>query len=183
MRLVQDYGPSNRRGTMQSYATNRIRSFSLIGHGGVGKTSIADVLAAFTGATASLGRVDDHSSVLDDTPEEHKKGGSLATSYLTIESDGYKFHVVDTPEDGNFLHESRTALQAANGAVLVLSATAGVEVSTEQMNGFAAAQRIPRVLFINRMDKDSADHAIGDGRGRVRPGDAARAAAAPHRQR
>lgn len=137
---------------------SRIRSFALVGHGGSGKTSIGEAIAHTTGLHDRLGRVDDRTGILDVEPEEHRRGGSITAHFLTCEFDGYKIHVVDTPGDGNFLHEARGVLQGVNAAVLVVSAVHGVEVSTELVSSFAAAQDIPRAAFINGMDRDNADH-------------------------
>lgn len=143
---------------MQTYDMSKIRSFALIGHGGCGKTSLCDAMAFVTGLAERMGRVDDRTSMLDTEPEEHRRGGSIIAHFLTTEFDGFKIHVVDTPGDGNFLHESRGVLQGVNAAVIVVSAVHGIEVSTELVSSFAAAQGIPRAAFINCMDRENADH-------------------------
>ena len=143
---------------MNNYDSTKIRSLALVGHGGSGKTSIADAMAVSMGLTNRLGRVDDHTSLFDFEPEEHKRGGSTSASFLSGEFDGFKIHVVDTPGEGNFLHEARAALQGVNAAVIVVSAVDGVEVSTEHVSGYATNQGLPRAIFINKMDREHADY-------------------------
>ncbi len=143
---------------MTNYDSSKIRSLALVGHGGCGKTSIADAMAVLTGQTNRLGRVDDQSSLFDFEPEEHKRGGSISASFLTGEFDGYKIHVADTPGEGNFIHEARGALQGVNAAVIVISAVDGIEVSTEHVSGFATNQGLARAIFINKMDRENADY-------------------------
>ncbi|MBN2801298.1 MAG: elongation factor G [Deltaproteobacteria bacterium] len=142
---------------MQNYSTDKIRSFALVGHGGAGKTSMAEALAYTTGLNTRLGSVTDGTSLMDFEAEEQKRGGSISTSYLTTEFDGFKFHVADTPGDGNFLHEARTALQAVDGVIVVVSGVDGVEVSTEQMITATQNQNKPRAIFMNKMDRDYVD--------------------------
>ena len=139
---------------MKTYSTDKIRSFALVGHGGCGKTSIAEALAYLAGQNTRLGSVPDGTSIMDFEPEEQKRAGSIQMSFLTIERCDHKFHVVDTPGDGNFLHEARGALQAADTAVVVVSAVDGIEVSTEQMIAHAAAQGLHRAVVLNKMDRD-----------------------------
>lgn len=139
---------------MQAYSTDKIRSFALIGHGGAGKTSMAEAMAYLTGVNSRLGSVTEHSSLMDFEAEEQKRGGSISTAYLTTEFSGFKFHVADTPGDGNFLHEARTALQGVDGVIVVVSGTDGVEVSTEQMIAASQVQRKPHAVFINKMDRE-----------------------------
>lgn len=143
---------------MNNYDTSKIRSFALVGHGGCGKTSIADAMAVLMGHASRLGKVDDQTSLFDYEAEEQKRGGSISASFLTGEFDGFKIHVADTPGEGNFLHEARGALQGVNAAVIVISAVDGVEVSTEHVSGFATNQGLPRAIFINKMDRENADY-------------------------
>ena len=143
---------------MNNYDSTKIRSLALVGHAGCGKTSIADAMALNMGRAKRLGRVDDQTSLFDFEPEEHKRGGSTSASFLSGEFDGFKIHVVDTPGEGNFLHEARGALQGVNAAVVVISAVDGVEVSTEHVSGYATNQGLPRAVFINKMDREHADY-------------------------
>ena len=110
---------------MKHYESDQIRSIVLAGHGGAGKTSIGDALARTTGLNNRLGSVSDGSSMLDYEPEEKDRGGSLACSFLSCEYDDYKVHVVDTPGDGDFIHDAHLAMQAVDACVLVVSAVGG----------------------------------------------------------
>ena len=143
---------------MKSYETQSIRSIALAGHGGCGKTSLGEAIAYTCGVNTRLGSVSDNTSILDFEGEEQKRGGSISTSLLTVEYDGFKIHVLDTPGDGNFVHEARLALQVVDGAVLVVSAVDGVEVSTEQVSAHAANLGVPRAVFINKMDREHSDY-------------------------
>jgi elongation factor G len=149
---------------MTQYPSDKIRSVALVGHGGCGKTTIAETFAVLTGQTKTVGKAGHESSLMDFEVEEHKRGGTVKASFLTCEYDGYRVHVVDTPGDGNFLHEARVALNAVDAAVIVVSAVDGVEVSTEKMAAAAAGAGRPCAVFINKMDREYADHkqAISD---------------------
>ncbi len=137
---------------------NSSRSLALVGHGGAGKTQTADALARLTGLNTRLGSPGDGTSLFDFEPEEQKRGGSITSHMLSCEHDGMTFHVIDTPGDGNFLHDARICLQAVDAVVLVVSAVDGVEVSTERMSQAAAELGLPRAVFINKMDRERADY-------------------------
>ena len=134
-----------------------IRSLSLVGHGGAGKTSLADALARLTGQNSRLGNVMDGTSLFDTEPEEQKRQGSISSSFITCEFDGYRVHVADTPGDSNFLHDAELVTQVMDGAVVVVSAVDGVEVNTERIGATAARLNVPRAVFINKMDRERAD--------------------------
>ena len=142
---------------MKTYDPSHIRSFALIGHGGAGKTSIGDALARLTGLNNRLGSVSDKSSLLDFEPEEQERGGSVSVAFLTCEREGFKTHVIDTPGDGDFLHDGMVCLQGVDAAVLVISAIDGVETATEKMNEQAARFDLPRAIFINKLDRERAE--------------------------
>lgn len=143
---------------MTTFDTDRTRSFALVGHGGHGKTCMADCMALLMGKNTRLGKPDDETSLFDTEPEEHKRGGSISAHFLSGVWEETQLHVVDTPGEGNFLHEARAMLQAVGGVVVVISATDGVEVSTEQVFGFARNQGLARMVFVNKMDREHADH-------------------------
>ncbi len=118
---------------------------------------MADALARLTGQNTRLGSVLDSSSLFDTEPEEQKRQGSISSSFLSCDFDGYRVHVADTPGDSNFLHDGELVMQAVDGAILVVSAGDGVEVNTERMSTAAQEMGIPRAVFINKMDKERAD--------------------------
>ncbi|MDO8364585.1 MAG: elongation factor G [Actinomycetota bacterium] len=153
---------------MKSYPTDRIRNVALVGHGGSGKTTVAEALLARAGAVARAGRVDDGSSLLDTEPESIKRKMSLSLAVAPFEwkaTDGntYKVNIIDTPGYLDFEGEVDAALSVADLAVLVVSAVDGVEVQTELLWRKAAALGLPRMIFVNKEDKDRADfHSVLD---------------------
>jgi elongation factor G len=136
----------------------KIRSFALIGHGGAGKTQLADALARTTGKNTRLGTASDGSSLFDIEDEELKRGGSITSHLLSTEHGGFRYHIIDTPGDGNFVHDARACLQAVDAGVLVVSAVDGVEVNTDRTSRWAAELDLPRAVFVNKMDRERADY-------------------------
>ena len=143
---------------MKHYDSMNIRSFTLVGHSGAGKTSVADAFAYLTGLNTRLGSVADGSSLLDHEPEEKERGGSLTCSFLTCEFANHKFHVADSPGDGDFIHDAYLPLQAMDGAVLVVCAVEGIETQTEKMSKLAGDLGTPRAVLINKLDRERADY-------------------------
>ncbi len=143
---------------MKTYPTSQIRSLALAGHSGAGKTSVAEAVARLTGLNNRLGSVTDGSSLMDFDPEEKERVGSLSTSLLACEYDGYKIHIADTPGDMDFIHDGHPAIQALEATCLVISAVDGLEVGTEKMNAVAARLERPRLIVINKMDNERANH-------------------------
>ena len=135
-----------------------VRSFALVGHGGAGKTQLADAIARLTGLNTRLGSPGDGTSLFDFEDEEQKRGGSITSHMLTTERGGLTYHIIDTPGDGNFLHDGRASLQAVDAAVLVVSAVDGVEVNTERLPPAAEELGLPRAVFVNKMDRERADY-------------------------
>jgi elongation factor G len=133
-------------------SVNELRNVGLVGHGGAGKTSLAEALLFDAGVTNRLGKVDKGSSVMDFEPEEVRRHVSISTAFHQYSWKQYKVNVIDTPGDAN-----RSCLQAADGAIVVIEAIDGVKVQTEQAWEFADELEMPRVVFINKMDRDRAD--------------------------
>ena len=148
----------------KAYASENIRNIALVGHGGSGKTTMADAMLYVSGAMGRLGKVDEHTSILDFEPEEHKRGGSIATSLAWLEHEGKKINVLDTPGDQNFIFDSINAMQGADAAVVFISAPDGVEVQTERVFQVAREATKPVILVINKMDRDRAnpDNCLAD---------------------
>jgi elongation factor G len=137
--------------------SEQLRNVGLIAHVGSGKTSLAEAMLFDGKATPRLGSVDEGTSSMDFEPEEVKRKITISTS---IHHSGWKKHVIniiDTPGDDNFLSDTKFALQAADGVVVVLDATAGVKVGTEKVWGFADELKLPRIIFINKLDRERAD--------------------------
>ncbi|MFN8021177.1 MAG: elongation factor G [Acidimicrobiales bacterium] len=151
---------------MADLATERVRNVVLVGHSGAGKTSLADALLARAGVVPRAGKVDDGTSALDTEPESVKRKISLSLGLAPFEwtaSDGntYRINLLDTPGYADFEGEVEAAMSVADLAVFVVSAVDGVEVSTELLWRKAAQRRLPRMVFVNKEDKDRADfHAV-----------------------
>ena len=132
--------------------TAQIRNLALIGHGGCGKTSLAEALLFGAGATSRLGKVDDGSSVLDYEPEEIKRKITISSAFHHYQWKKYTVYLADTPGDDNFLADTRAALHVADAAVVVVDAVDGVKVGTEKVWDTANRYNLPRLVFINKMD-------------------------------
>ncbi len=147
---------------MVDLQTDRVRNVVQLGHSGAGKTSVADALLARSGAVARAGRVDDGTSALDTEPESIKRKLSLTLALAPFDwtaSDGcmYRVNVLDTPGYADFDGQVDAALAVADLAVFVVSAVDGVEVSTELLWRRVASRGTPRMVFVNKEDKDRAD--------------------------
>lgn len=147
---------------MRTYSEADIRDVALIGHGGSGKTSLAEAILFDTKAVTRLGRVDDETSNLDTEPEEKKRKGTINPHVVAVEWAKTKINFVDTSGQGDFLVDTLSAISVADSAICVVSASDGVQVYTEKTWEEAARLEMPRVLFINKMDRERADwnHAL-----------------------
>jgi elongation factor G len=137
--------------------TAQIRNLVLIGHGGCGKTSLAEALLFGAGATSRLGKVDDGSSVLDYEPEEIKRKITISSAFHHYNWKKHTVYFADTPGDDNFLADTRAALHVADAAVVVVDAVDGVKVGTEKVWHTASRYNLPRLVYINKMDRERAD--------------------------
>ncbi len=141
---------------MKVYDAPGIRNVALVGHGGCGKTSLASAMLFDMGAVNRLGRVEDGTTVTDFDPDEIDRRISLQTALAFGEWKKTKINLLDTPGYANFMPEARSALRVADAAIVVVDAVAGVEVQTEKVWGYAEEYGIPRMIVINRMDRDRA---------------------------
>jgi elongation factor G len=139
-----------------SYKTDQLRNVALVAHGSAGKTSLAEAMIFDTGATSRLGKVEEGTTVSDYDVEEIRRKISLNTSIIPCEWNGHKINVLDTPGYIDFVGEVKGAVRVADGAVVVLDAVSGVEVGTELVWGFADEQNLPRLVFVNKMDRENA---------------------------
>jgi len=144
---------------MKVYPTEKIRNIALVGHGGAGKTTLAEAILFAGGASTRLGRVDDGNTVSDYDPDEIKRKVSISTSLVSCEWQGHKINILDTPGYADFLGEMIAALRAANAMIIVVDAVSGVQVQTEKAWLLAEESNLPRLFFINRLDKEHADFA------------------------
>ncbi|MCF8130816.1 MAG: elongation factor G, partial [Deltaproteobacteria bacterium] len=135
----------------------QLRNVALIAHGGSGKTSLAEAMLFNGKATTRLCKVDDGTSNFDFEPEEIKRKSTLTTAFHHCSWKKHTINIIDTPGEDNFLSDAKFSLQAADGSVVVIDATAGIKVGTEKVWAFAEEQELPRMVFINRMDRERAD--------------------------
>ncbi|HEX6786345.1 MAG TPA: elongation factor G [Acidimicrobiales bacterium] len=142
---------------MKTYPTANIRNVALVGHSGSGKTTLVEALLARSGAAPRIGRVEDGTTVSDTEPEEIKRKISLSLALAPIEWDGYKINLIDTPGYADFMGEVEAALAVADLAVFVVSAVDGVEVQTEAIWNRCTQLGVPRMVFVNKEDKERAD--------------------------
>jgi elongation factor G len=147
---------------MDKPSTERIRNVALVGHGGSGKTTLVEALLHRAGVIARAGRVEDGTTVCDTEPEEAKRTMSLSLALAPFEweaSDGetYKVNLIDTPGYADFVGDVDAALSIADLAVVVVNAVDGVEVGTELAWARCVAAGLPRLVFINKEDKQRAD--------------------------
>ncbi len=133
------------------------RNVAIIAHSGAGKTTLSDAILFDAGATDRMGRVDDGSSVMDYEPEEIKRKITIDTSLHHYEWSKHRVIIIDTPGFANFLTDTRNALRISGGAVVILSAISGVKVQTEKIWQYADEYEIPRIAFVNKMDRERAN--------------------------
>jgi elongation factor G len=135
----------------------KIRNVAFVGHGGVGKTSLVEALLHACGATTRLGKVDEGTTTTDFDPDEIKRKISLNTAAAFCDYKGHRLNLIDTPGYGDFVADARAGLRVAGAAIVVVDAVAGVQVQTEKVWKFANEYNLPRVLVINRLDRERAD--------------------------
>jgi elongation factor G len=149
---------------MKPTSPDRIRNVALISHGGAGKTSLAEAMLFDAGATSRLGSVDAGTAALDHDPDEQKRHQSINLAIGTLEADGARITLVDTPGYADFQADVVEALAAVDAAVVVVDASAGVEVGTEEVWRLAEERGLPRFVFVNKMDRENANYdAVLDG--------------------
>jgi len=142
---------------MKEYATDSIRNVVLIGHGSTGKTSLSEAMLFNAKVINRLGRVDDGTTTSDFDPDETRRGFSVNLSVLPFEWQGTKLNILDTPGYADFVGEVKCGARAADAAVIVVCAASGVQVGTEYAWAYADEQDLPRLVFINRMERENAD--------------------------
>ncbi len=141
---------------MKTYATENIRNIVLVGHGGAGKTSVAEALLFRSGATTRMGKVTEGNTVCDFDEEEIRKGISISTALAPVEWEGHKINVLDAPGYADFIGEMRAAMRVADLAVFVVSAVEGLEVQTQVAWTYAEQLDLPRMFFINKVDRENS---------------------------
>src|SRR6476646_1053281 len=141
---------------MKVYDAASIRNVALVGHSGSGKTQLASAILAVAGMINRFGKVDDGTTVTDFDEEEIARKHTLSASLAYAEWNKQKINLIDTPGMGNFLADARAALSVADAALIVVDAVAGVMVQTEQVWEAADEAALPRVVVLNRIDRERA---------------------------
>lgn len=142
---------------MGKYETAKIRNLGIVAQGDAGKTSLTEAILFNTGMTDRLGKVDEGSSTMDFEPEEIKRGITISSSLNHCEWKGHSLHIVDTPGYTNFLHDTRNCMRILGGAVMVISAVDGVKAQTLKIWEWAEEFEIPRIVFVNKLDRERSD--------------------------
>ncbi|MBW1991804.1 MAG: elongation factor G [Deltaproteobacteria bacterium] len=135
-----------------------IRNLAFIGHSGCGKTSLAEALLFTAGATSRFGKVDDGTSVLDYEPEEVRRKITISSAFHHYTWKKHTVYIADTPGDDNFLADGRAVLHVMDACVVVVDAVDGVKVGTEKMWAAANHYGLPRLVYVNKMDRERADY-------------------------
>jgi elongation factor G len=143
---------------MAKFETDKLRNLGIIGQGDAGKTSLVEAILFNTGMTDRLGKVDDGSSNMDFEPEETKRKITISSKLHHCEWNGHELHIVDTPGYTNFLHDTRGCMRILGGVVLLISAVDGVKAQTQTLWKWADEFEVPRIAFINKLDRERADY-------------------------
>jgi len=142
---------------MAEYGLENIRNLALLSHNGAGKTSLSETILYTAGAIKRLGKVDEGSSTSDYDPAEQKRNISINLSLLPYEWKGNKINIIDTPGYPDFVGDVKAAIRVCEGAVIVVCAASGVEVGTGQVWAYSEEANLPRLIFINKMDRENAN--------------------------
>ena len=142
---------------MQDFRTENIRNVLLLSHTGAGKTSLAEAMLFNAKVITRLGKVDEGNTVADFEPEEIKRRSSISTALAPLEWKKTKINVIDVPGYFDFVGEVKSAIRVADGAVIVVCAASGVEVGTEIVWEYADEIKLPRIVFVNKIDRENAD--------------------------
>src|ERR1019366_6354040 len=141
---------------MKVYDAASIRNVALVGHSGSGKTQLVSAVLADTGMVNRFGKVDEGTAVTDYDEEEIARKHTLSASLAYAEWNKQKINLIDTPGVGNFLADALAALQVADAPLVVVDGVAGVMVQTEKVWAAAAGRRLPRLVALNRLDRERA---------------------------
>jgi elongation factor G len=141
---------------MNVYEPSKVRNIALVGHSGAGKTTLLEGLLFTAGAITRMGRIEDGNTVSDHDPEEIRRGISVSLSLAPVEWNGVKVNVIDTPGYADFIGDVKGALRAVDAVLFVVSAVDGVEVQHEVVWELAVEARLPRAVFVNKMDRERA---------------------------
>ena len=142
---------------MGKYDTTKLRNLGIVAHNSAGKTSLVETILFNTGMTDKLGKVDNGTSSMDFEEEEIKRKATLSASLNHCLWNDYSLHIVDTPGVSNFLHDTRRCLRVLGGAVVIVSAISGTKAQTKQIWNWCDDFEVPRIAFVNKMDRERAN--------------------------
>jgi len=142
---------------MEQYGLENIRNTVLLSHCGAGKTSVSEAILFTTGVIKRLGKVEDGTTTSDYDPDEVKRHISINLSVLPFSWQNTKINIIDTPGYSDFVGEVKAGIRVSEGAIITICAASGVEVGTEQVWEYCEAANLPRLIFINKMDRENAD--------------------------
>ncbi len=142
---------------MEQYGLENIRNLVLLSHNGAGKTSLSEAILFNCGVINRLGRVDDGTTTSDYDPIEVKRRISINLSVLPCPWQGIKINLLDTPGYPDFVAEVKAGIRVSEGAIVVVCAASGIEVGTEQVWAYSVEANLPRLIFVNKMDRENAD--------------------------
>ena len=143
---------------MKNYTVDKIRNVAFLGHGGSGKTTLTEALLYTTKVTKRMGRVEDGNTVSDFDKEEINRKFSIGTSVIPIEWHEHKYNFLDTPGYFDFIGDVFSALRVSGGAVIMIDAASGIEVGTEKAWNNTEKREMPKIIFINKMDKENVNY-------------------------
>ncbi len=142
---------------MKNYKVDRIRNIALLGHGGSGKTSLTEAMLYTTGVNKRMGRVEEGNTISDFSKEEVSRQFSISTSIIPMEWNNSKYNILDAPGYFDFAGEVISTLRVSGGAIIMLDATSGVEVGTEKAWMYTEERKMPKLIFINKIDKENVN--------------------------
>ena len=143
---------------MKVYTTDKIRNVVLLGHGGSGKTTLAESFGYITGLTSRMGTVADGNTISDYGKEEQKRGFSISSTVIPVEWQDHKINIIDTPGFFDFVGEVEEAVSAAGAAIIVVNGRSGVEVGTRKAWDLCEKYKLPRIIYVSNMDVDTASY-------------------------
>lgn len=142
---------------MKNYESKKIRNIAIVGHGGEGKTTLTEAMLFNAGGTDRFGRIEDGTTTTDYDPEEIKRQISISAALAPLEWNDHKINVIDVPGYFDFVGEMLGALRVVDSAILVVGAVSGLMVGTEKAWDYCESHVIPRMVFINQMDRENAN--------------------------
>lgn len=142
---------------MANFDVNKIRNVAVIAHGGAGKTSLVEAMLFDSGAIDRLGSIEEGNTTTDSEPEEISRKITIISALGFCNWNGHRINLIDTPGFINFVEDIRGTLKAVDGAVVIVSAISGVKAETEKVWKYACEYEVPRIVFINKLDKESAN--------------------------